>query len=126
MGQGERIEIVTHCPLTPSLRRSLIPQGIKKSLNLNLRPITIFVAVSLIIILTTGLVASWMIFEHWMIPSPVPTRADHFNRLMVHPGFWFFGIVEIMILGAGWKMLSEVRIQQSKSKFNTNRRGENR
>ncbi|MFW9926544.1 MAG: hypothetical protein ACFFDM_07260 [Candidatus Thorarchaeota archaeon] len=110
MGQGERIEILSPCPLTPSLKRSLKPQGIKKSLNLNLKSITIFAAVSLIVILTTALVASWISFEHYMgTPIDVPPVAEHFNGLMVHPGFWLFVFIEIIILGAGWKMFSEIR-----------------
>ncbi|MHA2356971.1 MAG: hypothetical protein ACXADC_17515 [Candidatus Thorarchaeota archaeon] len=108
MGQGERIEIVTHCPLTPSLKRSLIPQGIKKSLNLNLKPITIFVAASLIIVLTTALAVSWLTYENFPVPLG-PEPLEVFYDLMVQPGFWFFGFLEIIMLGAGWKLLSLVR-----------------
>jgi hypothetical protein len=60
MGQGERIEILKHCPLTPSSKRSLRPQGIKKRLNLHFRPNPILVTVSLIIILLIIMVYSLM------------------------------------------------------------------
>ncbi|MHA1937729.1 MAG: hypothetical protein ACXABV_09965 [Candidatus Thorarchaeota archaeon] len=62
MGQGERIESLTHCPLTPSLERSLNPQDIKKSLNLHFRPNPILVVVSLaLILMASGLVIIWML-----------------------------------------------------------------
>jgi hypothetical protein len=108
MGQGERIEIANPCPLTPSLKRSLKPQGIKKSLNLNLKDITIFVAVSLIIILTTGLAFSWMAYENFP-GADGPEPLEVFNDLMDHPGFLFFSFVEIITLGAGWALLSIIR-----------------
>jgi hypothetical protein len=62
MGQGERIEIVTHCPLTPSSKRSLRLQGIKKRLNLHFRPNPILVTVSLaLILMVSGIVILWML-----------------------------------------------------------------
>ncbi|MFW9848364.1 MAG: hypothetical protein ACFFF4_04445 [Candidatus Thorarchaeota archaeon] len=57
MSQGERIEILKPCPLTPSSKRNLVTQGIKISPNLNLIHIAVLVAVSLtLILISCGLV----------------------------------------------------------------------
>jgi hypothetical protein len=64
MGQGERIEISNPCPQTPSIKRSLNPHGIKKSLNLQFRPNPILVAVSLtLILMVSGLVILWILIR---------------------------------------------------------------
>ncbi|MFX1416208.1 MAG: hypothetical protein ACFFC0_05315 [Promethearchaeota archaeon] len=90
MGQGERIEISNPCPLTPSLKRSLKPQGIKKSLNLHFRPNPIFVAMSLIIILISGLAFGIARLTH-----------DSVTFLLI-------SFAQIITLGAVWKMLSGI------------------
>ncbi|MFX1484949.1 MAG: hypothetical protein ACFFCP_17360 [Promethearchaeota archaeon] len=62
MGQGERIEWINPCPLTPSSKRSLRPQGIRMRLNLHFRPNPILVVVSLaLILMACGLVIFWML-----------------------------------------------------------------
>jgi parallel beta-helix repeat protein len=67
MGRREGIDSSRACPRTPSSKRSLIPQGIKKSLNLHFRPNPILVAVSLaLILMTSGFV------YYWMLPKPLP------------------------------------------------------
>ncbi|MHA2302900.1 MAG: hypothetical protein ACXACD_18295 [Candidatus Thorarchaeota archaeon] len=89
MGQGERIGSVTHCPLTPSLKRSLKPQGIKKSLNLHFRHTPILVTVSLALILMgIGLVIFWT----WVPVDWLPTIHG-----FGHPGFYLFILWNLVV-----------------------------
>ncbi|MHA2300988.1 MAG: right-handed parallel beta-helix repeat-containing protein, partial [Candidatus Thorarchaeota archaeon] len=80
-----------------SLKRSLKPQGIKKSLNLNLKPRIIFVAMSLIIILTTGLTYILILPE-----GPL----GFWERLGFNPAVpLLISFAEIIMLGAAWRMV---------------------
>lgn len=113
MGRKERIEIAHPCPRTPSLKRSLEPQGIKKSLNLNFRPNPMLVAVSLLILSIPFLFIILNISgltEFWIFNSAL---------LLV------FSCVEVIILGAGWKLTSEI-IEFSKAKSTSTLVGEER
>jgi hypothetical protein len=100
MGQGERIEISNPCPLTPSSKRSLNPQGIKMSLNLHFRPNPILVTVSLaLILMASGLVIIWM-----LIPVELYAGAIYeFDPEAIKP-YGFAGLMWslVVILLAGW------------------------
>ncbi|MFW9848361.1 MAG: hypothetical protein ACFFF4_04430 [Candidatus Thorarchaeota archaeon] len=85
MGQGERIERIKPCPLTPSSKRSLETQGFRKSLNLHVKPNPILVAVSLTLILMVGGPA---FFYMLLIDILYPWEDDH--RLGYYGDYDFF------------------------------------
>ncbi|MFW9926543.1 MAG: hypothetical protein ACFFDM_07255 [Candidatus Thorarchaeota archaeon] len=96
MGQGERIERIKPCPLTPSIKRSLRPQGIKMSLNLHSGPIPILVTVSLaLILMAIGLAIGVVIFFMWV---PVDWWPSIHGSTLSYDLFMFAAFMWVLVI----------------------------